>query len=70
MPGAINLPLGTLRKRMAEVPQGKKLYVYCQVCGGVLVCACIVGGVGWGWGPCDGGGRCLHERLRSAGIML
>lgn len=41
MPGAINLPLGTLRKRMAEVPQGKKLYVYCQVC------ACLQW-AGWG----------------------
>ncbi|KAL4458974.1 hypothetical protein ABPG75_013839 [Micractinium tetrahymenae] len=31
VPGARNLPVSSLRKRMGEVPQGKKLYVYCQV---------------------------------------
>ncbi len=31
VPGAINLPLSTLRKRLSEVPEGKKVYVYCQV---------------------------------------
>lgn len=35
LPGAVNIPVGQLRKRMGEVPQGKKLYVYCQV-GAVL----------------------------------
>lgn len=34
LPGAVNIPVGQLRKRMGEVPQGKKLYVYCQVGGG------------------------------------
>lgn len=32
--GALNLPVSSLRKRMGEVPEGKKLYVYCQVVGG------------------------------------
>ncbi|EFN54835.1 hypothetical protein CHLNCDRAFT_48889 [Chlorella variabilis] len=31
VPGALNLPLSSLRKRMGEVPAGRKLYVYCQV---------------------------------------
>jgi len=35
VPGALNLPVSSLRKRMSEVPEGKKLYVYCQVGGWV-----------------------------------
>lgn len=31
VPGATNIPVSQLRKRIGEVPQGKKLYVYCQV---------------------------------------
>lgn len=31
VPGALNLPVSSLRKRIAKVPRGKKLYVYCQV---------------------------------------
>ncbi len=38
--GAMNLPLSTLRKRMSEVPDGKKLYVYCQVRGGAQLRPC------------------------------
>jgi len=29
--GAINIPLGEIRDRSAEIPRGKKLIVYCQV---------------------------------------
>lgn len=36
VPGALNLPVSSLRKRIAKVPRGKKLYVYCQV----RCCAC------------------------------
>lgn len=36
--GALNLPVSSLRKRMGEVPEGKKLYVYCQV-GTVWYCS-------------------------------
>ena len=31
VPGAINLPISTLRQRMGEVPSGRALYVYCAV---------------------------------------
>jgi rhodanese-related sulfurtransferase len=30
-PGAINIPLPQMRKRMGELPEGKKVYIYCQV---------------------------------------
>lgn len=29
--GAINIPLDELRKRLAEIPKGKTIYIYCQV---------------------------------------
>jgi len=31
VPGAHNIPLGQLRERMGELPQGRPIYVYCQV---------------------------------------
>ncbi len=31
IPGAVNLPLGQLRSRLAELPTDRKLLVYCQV---------------------------------------
>ena len=31
VPGAINLPLAKLRERVAELPAGKPVYVYCKV---------------------------------------
>jgi rhodanese-related sulfurtransferase len=29
--GAVNFPLSSLRQKLTELPQDKKLYVYCQV---------------------------------------
>jgi rhodanese-related sulfurtransferase len=29
--GALNFPLSSLREKLHELPQDKKLYVYCQV---------------------------------------
>jgi hypothetical protein len=31
IPGAVNYPLSSLRDKLQELPQDKKLYVYCQV---------------------------------------
>lgn len=39
VPGALNLPVSSLRDRMDEVPRNKLLYVYCQV----RACAHLVG---------------------------
>jgi rhodanese-related sulfurtransferase len=39
--GAVNFPLSSLREKLHELPQDKKLYVYCQVrC--TLVCTAAV----------------------------
>ncbi|WP_227765628.1 FAD-dependent oxidoreductase [Zhaonella formicivorans] len=31
IPGSINIPLGQLRKRLAEIPSDKEIIIYCQV---------------------------------------
>ncbi|MDS1030884.1 FAD-dependent oxidoreductase [Bacillota bacterium LX-D] len=31
IPGAVNIPLGQLRKRIAELPKNKEIIIYCQV---------------------------------------
>ncbi len=31
IPGAVNIPLGELRRRIAEVPRGKPVFAYCKV---------------------------------------
>ena len=31
IPGAVNIPVNQLRERLAELPQGKEIVVYCQV---------------------------------------
>lgn len=31
IPGAVNIPLGQLRKRLAEIPAGKRIVAYCQI---------------------------------------
>lgn len=31
IPGAVNIPLDTLRQRLGELPAGKRIYVYCAV---------------------------------------
>lgn len=31
LPGALNLPLSSLREHLSDVPANKKLYVYCQI---------------------------------------
>lgn len=31
LPGALNIPISQLRKRLGEVPAGKTIYCYCQV---------------------------------------
>lgn len=36
--GAVNFPLSSLREKLHELPQDKKLYVYCQVRGGRYKC--------------------------------
>lgn len=46
VPGALNIPVSQLRKRMGEVPAGKQVYAYCQV-GSLCTVSCASA-----WGRC------------------
>jgi NADPH-dependent 2,4-dienoyl-CoA reductase/sulfur reductase-like enzyme/rhodanese-related sulfurtransferase len=47
IPGALNIPLDSLRERLAEIPRGKELLVFCQVGQRSYLAARILNHHGW-----------------------